>query len=102
MPRAKDVKCSLVGCKGQQDNYFILPSDSTLRNIWINFIFNNDIPANLPKTLFVCQSHFSTDCFGQYKTNKATRLRLESTSIPTLRDPTAVESVSPVSLSAIK
>ncbi|XP_030261826.1 uncharacterized protein LOC115574438 [Sparus aurata] len=52
------------------------------------------VPASVSKSVFVCASHSTPDCFsnqGQYKAGLATRLFLEDGSIPTVRGNTTDE-----------
>lgn len=98
-PRRQHAKCSVVGCQKEHQNLFTIPisANAAVRDQWLNFIYNNSIPAVLPSTMYVCGNHFSLDCFaniGQYRARKASNLRLEKGVIPTIRQPTAAQSVS--------
>ncbi|XP_030274805.1 uncharacterized protein LOC115582760 isoform X2 [Sparus aurata] len=57
----------------------------------MDFIFNGNVPKAVPKVLYVCARHYTSDCFlneGQYKAGFANSLRIKNGSVPTVRDPT--------------
>ncbi len=39
-----------------------LPSDPSVRKVWINFVFNED-PDHVSKNLVLCSLHFTTESF---------------------------------------
>ena len=54
------------------------------------FIFNDNVPAAVRVSLFVCANHFTSDCFsneGQYKAGFASTLTLIKGSVPNILDP---------------
>ncbi|KAL7384320.1 hypothetical protein ABVT39_028073 [Epinephelus coioides] len=66
---------------------FVVSIQSTAKNVFRRMKAGN-VPASVSKSVFVCASHFTTDCFsneGQYKAGLATQLFLKDGSIPTVR-----------------
>ena len=87
--RARHGKCSVVGCKAEHKSLHSLPVSDPVRTLWLNFIFDGKIPTTLPKAVYVCANHFTSDCFtndGQYKAGLALRLKLKGGSLLTVRD----------------
>ncbi|XP_067280190.1 uncharacterized protein [Pseudorasbora parva] len=83
--------CSVSGC-GRTQSLHKLPSDSSFRNEWLNFIFD-EVPAHVGKTLRVCSFHFTAESFvnkTQFDTGFAERLRLKHNAVPSLLDPTGM------------
>lgn len=71
------AKSSAVECRNQQENLFL---DAAVRTLWINLVFNSNVPATLSVTFYICGNHFSADCFvnfDQYKAKKASDLLLK-------------------------
>ncbi|KAM9500497.1 uncharacterized protein Hap1MRO34_003642 [Clarias gariepinus] len=98
--KAAHFKCAVFACKKGHTSVFLPPSSEQVKAKWISFIYGRDIPADVPKFLYVCAKHFTSDCFlneGQFKAGFASRLRLKPGSVPTIRgeapDPEAVGDV---------
>ena len=56
----------------------------------MRFIFNDNVPAAVRVSLYVCAIHFTLDCFsneGQYKAGFASTLTLVKGSVPNIQDP---------------
>lgn len=63
----------------------------------MSFLFEGQVPLNLPKVVYVCANHFRTDCFlneGQNKAGFAKKLKLKDGSVSTIRDPALLQEVS--------
>ncbi|XP_056612376.1 uncharacterized protein LOC130428401 [Triplophysa dalaica] len=91
MPLKISKYCAVPGC-GRTQSLHNLPSISDIRNAWLKFIFK-DGPAHVGKTLSVCSLHFTDDCFvnkAQVDAGFGERLRLKSSSVPSILDPTRV------------
>ena len=68
--RARHANCSVVGCINQHKCLYSVPATEEQKRQWLRFIFNDNAPAILPVSLYVCANHFTSDCFsneGQYK-----------------------------------
>nr|XP_021331748.1 piggyBac transposable element-derived protein 4-like isoform X2 [Danio rerio] len=90
MPQ-KEHPCAFFECKAQHKSLHRLPSNERLRRKWLSIIFEDKVPENLPKLLYVCANHFSADSFenaGQFNSGFASKLFLKTGSVPTRRDPT--------------
>ncbi|XP_061566080.1 uncharacterized protein LOC133420407 isoform X1 [Cololabis saira] len=88
--RARSAKCSVVDCKNPHKCLYSVPAPKDQKKIWLSFIFDSNVPATSPATLFVCANHFTSGCFnneGQYKLGFASTLTLIKGSVPTVRDP---------------
>lgn len=80
--------CFVVGCKDPHSSLHHLPTNKEIRDKWIHFIYDGQVPATVSSSPFVCAKHFTTDCFsnlGQFKNGFAKRLSLQVGAIPTLR-----------------
>ncbi|XP_067220664.1 uncharacterized protein [Chanodichthys erythropterus] len=91
MPLRTTKYCAVPGC-GKTQSLHKLPLDSNIRNVWLNFIFN-EVPADVGKTLRVCSLHFAADCFlnkTQVETGFADRVRLKNNAVPSILDPTGM------------
>ncbi len=74
-----------------------LPATEPQRTEWLSFMYEGQVPLNLPKVMYVCANHFRTDYFlneGQYKAGFAKKLKLKDGSVPTIRDPASLQEVS--------
>ena len=72
---------------------YSVPATEEQKRQWLRFIFNDNVPATLCVSLFVCANHFTSDCFsneGQYKAGFASTLILVKGSVPTIPDPAIV------------
>ena len=70
--RARHANCSVVGCKNQHKCLYSVPATEQQKRQWLLFIFNDNVPAAVHVSLYVCANHFTSDCFsneGQYKAN---------------------------------
>ncbi|XP_050950932.1 uncharacterized protein LOC127153734 [Labeo rohita] len=88
----KRLWCTVVGCNNEHNSRHVLPTSEPLKTQWLNFVFNGNVPSNLPKWVHVCANHFSPDCLineGQYKAGFAKKLVLKNGSVPTIRVPTS-------------
>ncbi|XP_057206770.1 uncharacterized protein LOC130564597 [Triplophysa rosa] len=91
MPLKISKYCAVPGC-GRTQSLHNLPSKSDSRNAWLKFIFK-DVPAHVGKTLSVCSLHFTADSFvnkAQVDAGFAERLRLKSSAVPSILDPTGM------------
>lgn len=80
-------KCSVVGCIRQHNSLHRPPLSGPLRNEWLHFIFDGNIPESVGKVLFVCANHFKKECFTnlrQYQDGFAQRLKLIEGSVPSV------------------
>uniref|UniRef100_A0A672ZI96 THAP domain-containing protein 1 n=1 Tax=Sphaeramia orbicularis TaxID=375764 RepID=A0A672ZI96_9TELE len=90
MAKARHASCGVVGCTHQHDSLFLLPTSEPLRKKWLDYIFDDHVPNNIPKRLYVCARHFTDECFSNmspYSSGLAQRLRIKKDAVPTLRDP---------------
>lgn len=88
--RVRHSRCNVVGCTNQHKCLFSLPASEDVKQQWLAFIFDNNVPTTTSSTLLVCATHFTPDCFdneGQFKAGLASKLTLNKDSVPTLRDP---------------
>ena len=88
--RARHAICSVVGCNNQYQCLYAVPATEVQKRQWLRFIFNDNVSATLPVSLYVCANHFTLDCFsneGQYKAGFASTLTLVKESVPTILDP---------------
>ncbi|XP_060907630.1 uncharacterized protein LOC132984731 [Labrus mixtus] len=86
--RNQHKRCCVVGCKDPPVSLHRLPAAEDLREKWLDFIYDGDVPSSVGKHLCVCADHFTPDCFvnyGQYSSGMATKLLLEDGSVPTVR-----------------
>ena len=77
--RATLANCYVVGCKNQHKCLYSVPATEQQKRQWLRFIFNDNVTAMLPVSLYVCANHFTSDCFsnkGQYKAGFASTLTL--------------------------
>lgn len=66
---------------------FLLPKSKPQKGLWLEIIYESNMPNQLPKRVLVCGKHFTDDCFsnlGQYEFGLAGHLSLTPGSIPTL------------------
>uniref|UniRef100_A0A673JRN6 THAP-type domain-containing protein n=1 Tax=Sinocyclocheilus rhinocerous TaxID=307959 RepID=A0A673JRN6_9TELE len=87
---------ALPGC-GRTQSLHNLPSDSNIRNAWLNFIFN-EVSAHVSKTLGFCSLHFTADSFvnkTQVDAGFAERLILKSNAVPSILDTTGMSQKAP-------
>ena len=61
--RARHANCSLVGCKTRKCLYSVTATEQQKRQ-WLHFIFNDNVPAAVGVSLYVCANHFTSDCFS--------------------------------------
>ncbi|XP_060797953.1 uncharacterized protein LOC132899921 isoform X2 [Neoarius graeffei] len=83
--RAKHGNCAVHGCDNTEKSLFLLLTGETLKTQWLNFIYFNNMPSSLPKTVYVCRKHFPEECFhnlGQYRAGFAHQLSLKPGSVP--------------------
>ncbi len=57
----KQSRCSVFGCKTENKSLNFLPTSELLRTQWITFIFQGNVPQNLPKYIYpsrlLCECH---------------------------------------------
>ena len=53
---------AVIDCEDQSINMHRLPKPQQLRDQWLNFIFNGEVPV-VYGDLHVCWNHFTTDCY---------------------------------------
>ncbi len=57
----KESQCSVFGCKTEHKSCHFLPTSELLRTLWITFIFQGNMPQNLPKYIhhskLLCECH---------------------------------------------
>ncbi|XP_059389292.1 uncharacterized protein LOC132122840 isoform X2 [Carassius carassius] len=85
--RAKHGNCSVLGCTNEHRSIFLVPSSEPVKKQWVHFIFSGNAPTQLPKVMYVCGKHFTSDCFlnlGQYRAGLAERLKIKPGSVPTV------------------
>ncbi|XP_001921592.2 uncharacterized protein [Danio rerio] len=90
----REHPCAILGCKAQHKSLHRLPANEQQRLKWLSFIFEDKVPENVPKLLYVCANHFSVDCLenaGQYNSGFASKLFLKTGSVPTIRDPVSLQ-----------
>ena len=88
--RGRHANYSVVGCINQHKCLFSVPATEQQKRQWLHFIFNDNMPAVVRVSLYVCANHFTSDCFsneGQYKAGFASTLTLVKGSVPTIPDP---------------
>ena len=82
---SKAVKsCTVVGCKNRDKGLHAMPSLEKQKNLWLDFIFNGNVPEHLGKCLLVWSTHLTSDMFinfPQVKRGYASNLRLKTGSI---------------------
>ncbi|XP_026161577.1 uncharacterized protein LOC113129729 isoform X2 [Mastacembelus armatus] len=86
---AKHRSCSVVDCNHEHRSLFSVPSSQDTKAQWITFIYSGQVPAKLPKVLYVCGNHFTSNCFeneGVFNAGFASQLRLIPGSIPAVRE----------------
>ncbi|XP_073720263.1 uncharacterized protein [Misgurnus anguillicaudatus] len=91
--RLKHSRCFVIGCKNEHRSIHLLPTSEELRTQWISFIFKGNVPQIIPRFVFVCANHFTSECFvneGQYNAGFAKKLLIRDGSVPTIRDPSLV------------
>ncbi|XP_059181029.1 uncharacterized protein LOC131959829 [Centropristis striata] len=96
--RARHCNCSVPGCTNQHKCLFSVPASEEKRKPWLVIIYGKDVPATVSTNLNICAHHFTADCFaniGQYNAGFASKMTLKDGSVPTIRDTTTVESVTP-------
>ncbi|XP_017285158.2 uncharacterized protein LOC108243916 isoform X2 [Kryptolebias marmoratus] len=84
-------RCFVVGCSTEHVSLHVLPGTEN-RSAWLDFIFDGDVPAMLPKKVVVCANHFRKESFEnyqQYAAGFAKRLRLKEGSVPAVRHQSA-------------
>ncbi|XP_042598846.1 uncharacterized protein LOC109111146 isoform X2 [Cyprinus carpio] len=88
----KRFRCFVVGCSNEHYSRHLLPTSEPLKTQWITYAFKGKAPPDLPKCVYVCSNHFTSDCFaneGQYRAGFAKKLVLKDGSVPTVRDPSS-------------
>uniref|UniRef100_A0A665U1W1 THAP-type domain-containing protein n=1 Tax=Echeneis naucrates TaxID=173247 RepID=A0A665U1W1_ECHNA len=57
--------CSVFGCgEAKRDtSLHLLPKDHTTWEKWLQFIWNDNVPENIPAKTQVCSKHFEDSCF---------------------------------------
>ena len=88
--KARHANSSVVGCKNQHKCLYSVPATEQQKRQWLRFIFNDNVPAAVCVSLYVCANHFTSDCFskeGQYKAGFALTLTLGKGSVPPIQDP---------------
>ena len=69
---------------------YSVPATEQQKRQWLCLIFNDNMPAAVRVSFYVCANHFTLDCFsneGQYKAGFASTLTLLKGSVPTMPDP---------------
>ncbi len=59
----KQSLCSVFGCKTEHKSLHFLPTSELLRMQWIAFLFQGNVPQNLPKYVYV-YTHTAAQKFG--------------------------------------
>ena len=88
--RVRQANFSVVGSKNQHQCLYSVPATEQQKRQWLCFIYNDNVPAAVRVSLYVCANHFTSDCFsneGQYKAGFASTLTLVKGSEPTIPDP---------------
>lgn len=88
----REIVCAVGGCKAENVSLHGLPSEQTLRLIWLKFIFNNQVPEKFSQYLRICTAHFSSDCIAhqdRYTSGFAKSLILQQGSVPSILHPAA-------------
>ena len=88
--RVRHTNCSFVGWINQHKCLYSVPASEQQKRQWLHFIFNDNVPAAVHVSLYVCTNHFTSDCFsnkGQYKAGFALTLTHIKGSVPTIPDP---------------
>uniref|UniRef100_A0A665UGN8 THAP domain-containing protein 1 n=1 Tax=Echeneis naucrates TaxID=173247 RepID=A0A665UGN8_ECHNA len=59
------LECSVFGCgeANRDTSLHLLPKDHTTREKWLQFIWNDHVPENIPTKTRVCSKHFEDSCF---------------------------------------
>lgn len=87
--QARHQKCSVLGCITEHKSLFRLTHSGDLKKQWLTFIYDGNVPVNLPKWLYVCGSHFTSENFlneGQFNAGFAHKLVIKEGAIPTVRN----------------
>ena len=87
--RVRHANCSVVGCKNQHKCLYSVPATEQQKRQRLCFIFNDNVPAAVRVSLYVCANHFTSDCFSnecQYKAGFASTLTLIKGSVPELNE----------------
>ena len=95
--RVRHANCCVVGCKNQNKCLYSVPATEQPKRQWLRFIFNDNVPAAVRVSMYMCTYHFPSDCFrneGQYKAGFASTLTLVKGSVPPIRDPTTAPQLS--------
>ena len=88
--RVKHGNCSVVGCINQPHCLYSVRATGDQKRQWLHFIFNDNVPAAVCVSLYVCANHFTSDCFsnaGQYKAGFASTWTIVKGSVPPILDP---------------
>ena len=62
--RVRHANCSVVGSIIQHKCLYSVPATEQHKRQWLRFIFDDNMPATLPVSLYVCANHFTSDCFS--------------------------------------
>ena len=101
--RVRHAHFSVVGCKNQHQCLYSVPATEQQKRQRLCFIFNDNVPAAVRVSLYVCANHFTSDCFSnecQYKAGFASTLTLVKGSVSTIPDP-ATAPEPPISVAAV-
>ncbi|XP_033959402.1 uncharacterized protein [Pseudochaenichthys georgianus] len=82
-------RCFVVGCVYPDKTLHSMPTSEKDKKLWMDFIYNGNVPEYQNKCMVVCSKHFTADLFinlSQVKSGFGTKLRLKTGSIPTIRN----------------
>ena len=82
--RARHANCSVVDFINQHQCLYSVPATEQHKRPWLCFIFNDNVPAAVVISLYVCANHLTLGYFineGQYKADFASTLTLVKGSV---------------------